>query len=319
MFCQYCGKKLEDGQLCDCPESQNDSLNELDAEDITMMNQEYPENQENSNHKSLTKSMVKTLFQEVSGYVRTYLKSPPQAIAQAVEICNIKIAVVLSILTALSTGLAIFGIFNNLRNSFIDVAKGVITRYFGSLLNVDELITLNIFDFLWWGALIAIFYIFVYCILYYFMAKVLINDISLKGIYMGCSINTVVPAGLIFVSFLLSFVSVPLALLAMFIATMSIPVLGVIPAQYYCKNAKDGKFWLIYLLGLVIISVASYYVLPKLIWKAVGTIQLCNPTNQITVSLKTLFDAVPKDTFLKDFSWKAVFEEIVEDIVYELV
>ena len=263
--------------------------------DVPEVIQANVENQNPNPPENASKAAITGLFREVSDCTKMYFKSPVKAI-----------------------GLSMFGVIRNMRNAFIDAARRIVSsQYDRGFWNVEDLISLAIISFLCWGAFIVAFFMAAYCIITYIMEKSLACNASIKSVYIGCSVNSIVPICMLFAGFVASFFSVPVALFLMS-ATISIfPVLGMVTAQYYCENNKSGKFLVLYLIGIGAISVASFYFLPKLIWGAVGTIQLCSPYDSVKVSLKSLVDTLPAaSSVLDEYSLKEMFDEIVEEIIY---
>ena len=284
-FCKYCGAQLEDGQECTCARSQEAKQAEQAAHQTAQTAGQQTAQQAQQAASAATATAV-AAAKGLKPYLTGYLKSPSQAVRTVVQNNDMATAVALTVIRALAFGLAIWGIINKLVNTVMSTA----TMLGGSdMLGVS--VSSNFFGSLLWGIISAVVFMALFVVVVFALNRLMKGNADIKSIYIASAANGVVTSALLLVSFILSFISLGLAIAILALACISWVIYGVLTAQMFCPDNTTGKFWLLYLVGVAILFVIGYYVLPSFFLNALGGVSI-SVMGQATITLKQTIDQI---------------------------
>ena len=205
-FCKYCGAQLEDGQECTCARSQEAKQAEQAAHQTAQTAGQQTAQQAQQAASAATATAV-AAAKGLKPYLTGYLKSPSQAVRTVVQNNDMATAVALTVIRALAFGLAIWGIINKLVNTVMSTA----TMLGGSdMLGVS--VSSNFFGSLLWGIISAVVFMALFVVVVFALNRLMKGNADIKSIYIASAANGVVTSALLLVSFILSFISLGLAI-----------------------------------------------------------------------------------------------------------
>ena len=284
-FCKYCGAQLEDGQECTCARSQEAKQAEQAAHQTAQTAGQQTAQQAQQAASAATATAV-AAAKGLKPYLTGYLKSPSQAVRTVVQNNDMATAVALTVIRALAFGLAIWGIINKLVNTVMSTA----TMLGGSdMLGVS--VSSNFFGSLLWGIISAVVFMALFVVVVFALNRLMKGNADIKSVYIASAANGVVTSALLLVSFILSFISLGLAIAILALACISWVIYGVLTAQMLCPDNTTGKFWLLYLVGVAILFIIGYYVLPSFFLNALGGVSI-SVMGQPTITLKQTIDQI---------------------------
>ena len=289
-FCKYCGAQVPDGQECTCPQSQAAKQAEQQAHQTAQAAGQQTAQQAQQFAASATATAV-AAAKGLKPYVTGYFKSPSQAVRTLVQNNDMTTAIALTVVRALAFGLAIWGLLNNLVGSVKSLMGivGTVAGGNGNMMGVS--ISSNFFGSLLWGILSAVVAMALFIVMVFALNRLMKGTADIKSIYIASSANGVLTSALLLLCFIFSFFSFGLAFACMGLACISWVVYGVLTAQMVCPGNTTGKFWLLYLVGVVVLCVIGWYVLPGFFLNAVGGISLTIP-QMGAFKLQTAIDAM---------------------------
>ena len=302
-YCQFCGTKLEDGQQCTCQEAQEAAKQEAAAQEAAG---QKSQNQKDEVQQKMADAQRKAKDAAVGlwSYLKAYFASPAQAVQENAAQKGITVSLLLTVIRVLSMGLAVFGVLNNLCNSF----SGSISSAF----NTYEIkVSAPFLGSLLYGGLIAAVGMALFILGIFAVVKQQGGSLSLRGAWQASAGNGVLPTALLLVSFLLSFMSVPLALAFVALSVMASLTFGALTIQFVHTKNSSGLFWLIYFVAVVVIVGVCRYAVPELLLKAVGGITVSYRDESSTIG--PVIDKM-KDSFNSE-TLKDTFDQIVQQIL----
>ena len=273
-FCKYCGNQLEDGQVCNCAQSQaaQAAAAEASAAQATAGTAEQPQQQQaTAAAAAAVQSTMNVAVQDLKTYIPRYFKDPAQAVRSVVEKDDMTFTLVLAVIRVLAMGLAVFGLLNKICG---DVGKLAMTlgATFGA--NLGTGISASFFSCLLQGLLIAVVAMGAFTLMVFALTRLQKGTASIKAVFEVCTCNGLLTSALLLVAFVLSFLSLQLCIIFLLLACVTWMISGVLSAQLLCADNKSGKFWLLYIVGAVLVFVIGWYVIPNFILNAIGQISI---------------------------------------------
>ena len=231
-YCIHCGKRLEDGQQCDCPGAQAARQSETGPEPA-------PQPQ-----RPAAPSPAASAFQNLLPFLKSYWHSPTQATASAVEKGDLIIPGVFSavqVLAAILAGVVLIFKLNSSLSGF--------SYLFGSMFKISAGYGVL------YGLLLSVLGIGLMTVMIFGLSKLMHGSASFKSAFIACGINTIPVTILLLLAFLLGLLSMSLEiiLLMLLLPVFSIP--GTRVARQFCPESDSGKFWLLYTAGTALIVV----------------------------------------------------------------
>lgn len=284
-YCQHCGAKLEDGQTCTCEMSQ------------TAANQQPHQPEQPQQIAPPTappaESPVSVVFKKFKWYIASYVANPEQTVRSVVaEEYDFTLPIVLSVVRLLAMGLAIYGLLSKICKVVFTFMTTSILRYSSSAEILTASLTASLPKCLFFGALIALIGMLLFLAMLYALVKIQHGDATFSEIFKASAANGIPTSALLLLSFLLSFISPVPSILFIALAMLSWIISGVRTAQIVSSNNSTGAFCLLYFVGVVLIIVIGYYVIPPLNRQAVGGITASYMGE--SVALQEVFDTMAK-------------------------
>lgn len=286
-YCQYCGTKLEDGQFCTCEMSKA-------AANQPPQPQQPPVQQSAAQHAAPpAESQVSVIYKKFKQYLSAYISNPEQAIRSVMAAEHeMTVPVVLTVIRLLAMGLAIYGLLSKICNVVFTFMTTSILRYSSTADILTASLTVSLPKCLFFGALIAAIGMLLFIVMLYALVKIQHGGAAFSDIFKASAANGVFTSALLLLSFLFSFISPMPSLLFIALAMLSWIISGVRTAQIVSPNSSTGTFCLLYFIGVVLIVVIGYYVIPPLSSQAIGGITASYMGESI--ALQDVFDTMSK-------------------------
>ena len=325
-FCKYCGAQLEEGQSCVCPQAQ--AARQAQENPQPQPNPD-PQPQEAAQGQSAQASQAAQAAQaaaaagaaqaaaaarSVKPYLTEYLASPAQAVRKVMEQNNMTMAITLTVIRALAVGLAIYGFLSKICASATKLVTGMM-GYFDS--SAGAAVKAPFLGSLLYGALIALIGMALVVLMLFAMVRLFHGTTGIKSVFQASAANGVVTSALFLLAFLGGLISIKAGLFFLVCACISWVVNGVLTAQILCgENSESGKFWLFYLVGVVLVFAVGLFIIPKLMNGVLGGISVTSMG--VTVTLK---DAM--GSFASEWAdlggWSGLFDQILEEFTDALL
>ena len=283
-FCKYCGATLEEGQTCTCEKAQAAAQQATQAEPVAAAQQPQAEQaatsqtaQQAQQAASAAAGTAVAAAKSIIPYAKEYFVNPGKAVRQVVEQDNMTLAIVLTVVRVLAMGLAVYGLLRKICSAVMDTmlsAMGLAGALTGSGLSgaAGTSISASFLGSLLWGIIMALIGMALFILMIFALVKIQKGSVSIKAIYEASAANGILTSALLLVAFILSFLSINLCIAFLALAGISWMIMGVLTAQLLCQDNVSGKFWLLYFVGVVLVVVIGYYVMPGLFLNAVGSI-----------------------------------------------
>lgn len=297
-YCQFCGTKLEEGQVCTCEMAQ--------AAAKQPPFQQSPAQQPPVQTAPAAKNQVTTTLDGLKTFLTTYISAPARAVRSEAESASISLAVTLTVIRLLAMGLSIYGLLNRLCSTALSYITTSLLSY-GSpsdILTADMSVSFP--KCLIFGALIAAAGMLLFVVMVFALASIQGVKVSFSYVFKASAANGILSTALLLLSFLFSFVSAGLCVLFIALAMLSWMICGVLTTQVVCPDAHTGTFWLMYFIGVVLVIVAGYFIVPWLFMRAVGGIDVSYMGRN--VNLQSIFDTASSglNSFFKELEEEGV-------------
>ena len=285
-FCKYCGASIPDGQTCTCAQAQ--------AAAQQAAAQQSAAQQPAAQAAAAAQSTVVEAAKSVKPYLTEYFVNPANAVRRVVEQDNMTMAIALTVIRFLALGLAVFGLLRNICSTATSAAAtamgamGAITDAAG--MSVATTIKAPFLGSILWGGIIALIGMALFAVMVFALVRIQKGTTSFKAIFEASSANGILTSALLLVAFVLSFLSLSLCLAFIGLSLFSWMICGVLTAQLLCPDNASGKFWLLYFVGVVLVVIIGYYVIPGLFLKAVGGISVT--AMGVTTTLQSAIDGL---------------------------
>lgn len=253
-FCKFCGAKLEEGQVCTCPQAQ------AAAQPAAPVQPETPVQNVVNAQPAVTPiapaapaqpsqfGLIMKRFAELLGQ---FFKNPAQAIRTAVSEDQVIPAAILTVIRAVIMGLLLLGVnvklFGDIR-SYLDVPNPFIFFLYGILMAV---LTTGLF-------LVAVFA----------LSRITKSTVSFKAVFVANAFNSIWVTGLLVVATFFSFLSFNICALLVLAAAVVAVASGVLTAQLLCQDNQSGMFWGIYLAFALVMTVLCTWIGYELVVKS---------------------------------------------------
>lgn len=342
-YCQFCGKQLEDGAQCTCEEAQaaaqaaqyfsqqvppqapqqppQQFSQQVPPQQFSQQvppqapqqppqqfSQQVPpqapqQPQQAPRQPSEMEKKAKAAASGLWSYLKSYFASPSKAVQDSMARQDTMVSILLTVIRVLALGLAIFGVLAKVCSTAASA--------FNSYSYSDPVkISAPLFESLLYGGLIAAIGMSLYILVVFVAAKAQKSTLTLGGAWQASANNGVLTTALLLLAFLLSFVSIPMALTFILLSVLSSVIFGALSVQYTCPGSDSGLSWLVYFIGAAVVLFIGYKFFPTLLLKAAGAIKLTAGKESMT--LGTMLDEAAKQ-FKEAFNGSS-FNEIIESI-----
>lgn len=323
-YCQHCGKKLEEGQTCTC------ELAQAAAEQPPQVEQAPPQ-QATASTAPAAENPVSIVLKKFKRYIASYISNPTQAVRSVMaEEYDFTLPIVLSVVRLLVMGLAIYGLLNKICKVMFSYITTSFLRYGNSTALLTASLTASLPKCLIFGALIAVIGMLLFLAMLYALVKIQQGEASFSEIFKASAANGVPTSALLLLSFLFSFISPTPAMVLIGLAMLCWIISGVRTAQIVSPNNSTGTFALLYFVGVALVIVVGYLIIPTLFRQAVGgitasymgqSIALQDIFNKMSESFKSEFaeEGIRSMGDFFNMAMKQFFEEFSSELWSEIV
>lgn len=319
-YCQHCGKKLEDGEICTCETAQA-AANQAPQPEQPPIQQDQAQQTE-AQAAPRTESQVSVIFKKLKLYLSSYISNPAQAIRSAMEDKNdFTLPVVLTAIRLLAMGLALYGLLRKICDNAFTAITTAAVRY-GSASNLlTASLTASLFQCLIWGILISVIMMFLIILFMFIIVKIRHGEVTFMDIFRANALNGVLPSALLLLAFLFSFGSATACIVLTALSVLAGIICGVLTLHLVCPDSSSGAVWLMYFVGIALVIFAGSYLVPVMFLRAMGGITASYMGE--TVTLQSFFDQTSQsiNSAMKEANvsniW-ALFRKGIEEVLDEL-
>ena len=320
-FCKYCGAALEEGQTCTCEKAQaaaQQNAQPAQTQPVQAQPEQTTSSQTAKQAQQAASAATATAVaaaKSVKPYLTEYFVNPAKAVRQVVEQDNLTMAIALTVIRFLAMGLAVYGLLRKICSSVMNVAMSAM-GVAGALPGGDFSgaagtgISAPFFGSILWGGIMAIVGMALFILMVFALVKIQKGSVSIKAIFEASAANGILTSALLLVAFIVSFLSVSWCIAFLLLSCISWMICGVLTAQLLCQDNSSGKFWLLYFVGVVLVTVIGYYVLPNLFLNAVGGISVT--IMGVSQTIKTYIDQA-KMALAQAGGWSGILQEMIGD------
>lgn len=304
-YCQHCGTKLEDGQICTCEMAQSAASQQPQPAQAPLQQPAAPATPP-------AESQVSIIFRKFKLYLSSYISNPTQAVRSVMaEEYDFTIPIVLTVIRLLAMGLAIYGYLNKVCKEILTLITTTILRYGSTADILTAKLTASLPKSLFFGALIAAIGMLLFAAMLYALVKIQHGEATFGDIFKASAANGVPTSALLLLAFLCSFFSVTPCVVFIALAMLSWIISGVRTARLVAPNSDSGSFGMMYFVGVVLIIVVGYWVIPTIFLWAVGGITASYMGE--TATLQSAFDEIKKLMAEEGISgFKELYEKSLE-------
>ncbi len=220
-FCQYCGKPLEEGTLCNCEESVAAQAAAADA---------------SSNSAAPTGGgfgdKLKIAFHNLIPFVKSYFKSPVDSTKSALDNNDLPLASLFVAIQAILSGLLVFF-----------AVKGML----GSM---GGYVKVPFFSLFFYGLLAVLLSFFTAALAIFLIGKFMKVSIRFSSAVIACGVGAILPTICAVVLTLCGFLSVQLAAALLTISLYVSITTRLVAAKSVLGADQSGKFYFSFIIGL---------------------------------------------------------------------
>lgn len=320
-FCKFCGTQLAEGQVCSCPQAQaaaraaaqpvqpGQPMNtqQLTPEQQAAIQQAAAQRaaaqQAAAAKAAAVQNTVTAAAKGIVPYLKEYWTTPVQALQRVAQQNNMMLAVTMTIIRALALGLLVFGLLSNV----CGMAMAAMFSYGGA--SAGNGIAPSILWSLIYGILIGVIGMALFIIVAFAMVKIQHGTASILNVYEVSAANGVYTTALLVLAMVFSFFSLQFSMIFLALSLISWIISGVLTVQTVSPGTNTGLFWVLYLVGVVLIIVVGFNIIPRLFIGAVGEIKVT--TDGFTMPLKTaMASAIAElEEALTEFNFEDIFDD----------
>lgn len=313
-YCQHCGTKLEDGQICTCEMAQAAASQQSQPTQAPLQQPTAPATPP-------AEGQVSIIFRKFKLYLSSYTSNPTQAVRSVMaEEYDFTIPIVLTVIRLLAMGLAIYGYLNKVCKEILTLITTTIFRYGSTADILTAKLIASLPKSLFFGALIAAIGMLLFAAMLYTLVKIQHGEATFGDIFKVSAANGVPTSALLLLAFLCSFLSVTPCMFFIVLSMLSWIISGVRTARLVAPNSDSGAFGVMYFVGVVLIIVVGYWVIPTIFLWAVGGISASYMGETVTV--QSAFDELKKMMVKEDISgfkelYGKMFSQAFEELITE--
>lgn len=238
-FCKYCGRKLEENEVCNC---------RANAENTSANTSTNTQTKQNNVKTDVILETIKSTGGKIIGIFANIFKNPSSAVNEYVKKDDIIVSLILILCQALLSGFMALNVIKNIRGKIAGLGEyiGYLTKFLptnGKVMGMAVVLSLLfsvILAVLWYAAL--------------HIAKA--NNISISESIVIASIRSIVCIPIIIISLVVSVINMPVAIglyiLSYFISTYF--YVGVLQTE---EIAEAKKFYLTLLITILFVIVSA--------------------------------------------------------------
>lgn len=274
-FCMHCGSPLEEGQVCSCPAAQAAAHQPYTQPQQPQAPYQQPY-QPQQPQAPKAPSPVGSAFKNLLPFLKAYLRSPVKATRSAVAQNDIILAVILLCFQLIAAGLVMFSFLYKICSTVKDFAlsamglAGLSGGFFGSGPSISPSFFLSLI----YGILAAAIAIVIFGVLIFVIAKIVKTNCSIKDVLIACGANSMFVTVLLVVTFLLFFVSFTLGFIFFLLSMLTWICLGIPTVQALGTGTETGKFWISYIVVVLVALLAGGWISSKFCGLSVRSIKI---------------------------------------------
>ena len=310
VFCKYCGAQLAEGEVCTCEKSRlaaaeetasGSGVSESAQTASSESQQPFTADANTTQQPSAAKIVATSAAKSIVPYLKAFFTDPAGAVKDVVRTDNMLLAVTLLVIRALSAGLAFYGLIRCVGEEAADSASGYLKIK----------ITPSILHCLLYGCLIALLGVALFTVTAFLIAKIQKSSASFKACFEVTSANGVLVSILLLLSFLFSFVSTKACMIFLLLAIGVWQIIGVLSVQILSPRQNEA-FWILYIVGILVINFASVKLMPNLVLNAVGEtrVKIDGKTETLSEYSSNAIDELRE--FFDDFSLSDLLEDSLD-------
>lgn len=298
-FCEYCGTPLEFGESCTCPEAREAERLALDAaaqRPILTQQQKEEVQQKMVDAQRKAKDAAMGLW----GYLKSYFAAPAQAVRRNARE-GLMISILLTVIRVLAAGLVVFGVLRNVCTAVTDSLS----------FSIEMSIDAPLIGSLLYGGLTAVLGMALFIAALFVVVKSQGGQISLPGAWQASAGNGVLPTLMLLLAFLLTFVSLPLALACAMLSIVASLICGVLTVQFIHSKTSSGMLWLVFFVAVVVIILICRCTAPTLVFNAVRGITISHGDESVAIG-----EAIDQ---VKEYIGDELIQDTLVDIVNKIL
>lgn len=324
-FCKHCGAQLADGQICSCPQAQAEAAQQPPQQQPPQQSQQPPVNnnyyppqqppqggyyqppqpsQQPGGYQQpgggyqmpAVPPVVKQAAGNVAPFFKTYFRAPVEAAQVLMGRKDLPLAIMLLAIQAVVSGLVLFSALSKLTSMILDAAGGGF-GFGGPSISPSFLVSLLS------GAVFSLVCAVAFSAILFGIAKIMKSNVSFPDALIASGANSIFVTVLLAASFVGFILSIKLGFVFLGAAVVAWIVMGVPTAQAITPTADQGKFWMLYIVGILLTFVVVYFVLPPLLETAVKAIKVTYEGETRTIGQA-----------MRGYSFGDIIEEILDDI-----
>ncbi len=299
-FCKYCGKRLEDGEVCNCQENSTEEKKGTSPTVETAL--KVDENVDSSIHKGNDTKEKTGLIEEVKDYIISYWNNPEDTIRTNMTSDSWRLTIVHVLIRAVMISIIMYKGLVEMTEDVKDYIVKVIQDTEGELSNlldmfasklgsltsiVDEFfayagdevvrnidITFSAEDTIIYSAVFSIVLSSIVILVLFCIAKIQKSEVTFPMVVKANIANGMYITGALIIIAILSFLDVYTAMMLLVLPVIAWPICGTMVAPIVCEYNTERKkgFQLIYILGVIAVFAITVYFVPSFVEKIYGSI-----------------------------------------------
>lgn len=212
-----------------------------------------------------------------------YWEAPVQAVRTAVAEKNLTVAVTLSVLRVVVVIALLWNMVGQVAGVFRSSLGGF--SNLSNLMGTQLVLTVrgNPLGSILFGLIIGAVGMALFTMMLFALSRIFKSDNSLLDVYIANSVNGGATTVVLLLAYVCAFFSLNMAVVLVVLACLTAVVLGTLSAQAVCGEQSDGRYWLCYLLGMLLVLALNWWVVQPCVMQALGGITLSLNGDTITV------------------------------------
>ena len=286
-FCKYCGKALQDGEICTCPQAQAEAAQQYQGQPPQQDPQGYqpqegpfqgyqpqqppqgPQGYQPSYQpQPAAPSPVAVGLKKIPDFLKSYIQAPVSAVQSLVNAKDVVVAGALLVVQVIVCGLLLISILSSMVESSGSVVAGLLALV---MINVDSSMYFagdpNLAIGMLMGMLMALIAVAIYVVVIFAAAKISGSQITITDAVVAAGGHSLCVTALLLLSFIAFFIMFDLGAI-LFAAAMLFWIVLTGPAiqSIASPNAtKEGSLWLCTALGVAIVVIVCGWIFSRMI------------------------------------------------------
>ena len=275
-FCKYCGKALQDGEICSCPQAQAEAAQQYQSQQPQQPPQGYqqppqggyqmPPQGYQPPQQPAGPNPVVVALQKILPYLQSYFKAPVSAAQDLLARKDMIFAAVLLCVQIIVGGLLTFSCVGSYLSNIQLVMGGAeviaVGPYYGdameTIMDLEDAevvkgFSANFFMSLIFGVLATAAVIAIFILIAFAVSKISGSGCSIQDVVIAAAAHSPLVTVLLLLSFICFFFLLPLGVIFLLAAMLAWMVLAIPTLQALAPNAPQGKFWISAFAGILVV------------------------------------------------------------------